>query len=132
MELRLSTQERIEMLDITPKLEELVSSSHLKEGVVLCYVPHTTAGLIINENADPTVVHDILTTLQRLVPREQGYAHAEGNSQAHIISSIVGNQVAIPVVNGKLCLGTWQGVFFVELDGPRQRRVTVMLIPCRV
>ena len=116
-------------VDITNQVEEEVRKSNLKSGVCVVYVPHTTAAVTINETAAPTVRQDILMTLRKAVPDSLPYAHAEGNSPAHVKSSLVGASITIPVEDGKLVLGTWQGVFFCEFDGPRRRQVYVKLLP---
>jgi secondary thiamine-phosphate synthase enzyme len=106
-----------------------VSQSGISSGLACVYVPHTTAGVTINENADPDVVHDILAALDEAVPWRQGfYRHGEGNSAAHVKSSMMGCQTAIPIADGQLTLGTWQGVYFAEFDGPRTRRVIVTVV----
>jgi secondary thiamine-phosphate synthase enzyme len=116
-------------VDITSQVEEEVRRSDIKSGVCVVYVPHTTAAVTINENADPTVRQDILMTLRKAVPDSLPYAHAEGNSPAHVKSSLVGASITIPIEDGRLVLGTWQGVFFCEFDGPRRRQVSVKIIP---
>jgi secondary thiamine-phosphate synthase enzyme len=116
-------------VDITKQIEEEVRKSDIKSGICIVYVPHTTAAVTINENADPTVRQDILMTLRKAVPDSLPYAHAEGNSPAHVKSSLVGASITIPIEDGKLVLGTWQGVFFCEFDGPRRRQVYVKLLP---
>ena len=123
------TSGRDDFLDITPRLQQVVVESKVSRGLLSVYVPHTTAGVTINENADPDVVHDILAALDQAVPwRQPFYQHGEGNSAAHVKSSMVGCQTAIPIVGGQLALGTWQGVYFAEFDGPRTRRVIVTVI----
>jgi len=120
------TGARSEMRDITSEVRRAVAEAGVREGLVTVYVPHTTAGVTINENADPDVVHDLLAALDRAVPwRQPFYQHGEGNSAAHVKSTLVGCSAAVPVVEGRLALGTWQAVFFCEFDGPRTRRVTV-------
>jgi len=119
----INTRDRSEMIDITSKVEEELKRSGLKDGVCFLFVPHTTAGITINEGADPSVVVDIQATLNRLVPWEGSYRHLEGNSAAHIKSSLIGNSVIVLVESGRLRLGTWQGIFFCEFDGPRSRKV---------
>jgi len=119
----INTRDRSEMIDITSKVEEELKRSGLKDGVCFLFVPHTTAGITINEGADPSVVVDIQATLNRVVPWEGAYRHLEGNSAAHIKSSLIGNSVIVFVESGRLKLGTWQGVFFCEFDGPRSRKV---------
>ena len=121
----IKTGDRSEMIDITSKVEEELQRSGLKDGVCFLYVPHTTAGITINESADPSVVVDIQTTLDKLVPWEAAYRHREGNSAAHIKSSLVGNSAMVLAESGHLKLGTWQGIFFCEFDGPRSRKLHV-------
>jgi len=117
------------MVDITGRVRQALEAAGISEGLVTVYVPHTTAGVTINENADPDVVHDILAALDQAVPWRQGfYHHGEGNSAAHVKSSIVGCSTAIPVAAGRMTLGTWQGVYFCEFDGPRTRRCIVTVI----
>jgi len=114
------------MIDITSRVENVVGESGITDGAVCVYVPHTTAGVTINENADPDVVHDMLAALDRAIPLRQGfYQHGEGNSAAHVKSSLVGCSAAVPISGGRMSLGTWQAVFFCEFDGPRTRRVVV-------
>lgn len=126
--LDVNTSERTQMLDITPAVGRLVTQSGVIEGTCLLYVPHTTAGLTINENADPTVVADMLMELNKMVPFDDGYRHSEGNSAAHIKSSLVGVNLFLLVSGGKLQLGTWQGIYFCEFDGPRRRKVLVKVV----
>jgi secondary thiamine-phosphate synthase enzyme len=116
------------MVDITGRVSRVVSQSGVDQGVCYVFVPHTTAGLTINENADPTVQSDILDRLDKLVPWRDGYQHSEGNSAAHIKASLMGPSHAVLVRNGELWLGTWQGVFLCEFDGPRSRRVWVKVV----
>lgn len=123
----LRTKAREEFVDITRTIEEDVRSSGLKEGLCVVYVPHTTAAVTINEDADPSVKEDILRQLKVLVPRDGNYSHGEGNSDAHIKSSLLGVSQIIPIHEGRLVLGTWQGIFFCEFDGPRNRRFYVLL-----
>ncbi|MGQ9630232.1 MAG: secondary thiamine-phosphate synthase enzyme YjbQ [bacterium] len=124
-EIDVRSRERSEMIDITPRIEEIVARSGVEEGVCYVFVPHTTAGITINENADPSVKSDILMELDKIVPWRGGYSHSEGNSAAHIKASIVGSSETVFVEGGRLVLGTWQGVFLCEFDGPRSRRVMV-------
>jgi secondary thiamine-phosphate synthase enzyme len=120
------TQRRAQMIDVTGKIAQIVNNSGVSDGFVVAFVPHTTAGITINENADPDVVHDILLKLEEIIPHHHhGYRHGEGNSDAHIKASLVGSSVTIMVENSQLCLGTWQGVYFCEFDGPRSRRMMV-------
>jgi secondary thiamine-phosphate synthase enzyme len=116
-------------VDITSDIEEEVRKSNVQSGICVVYVPHTTAAVTINENADPTVRQDILMSLRKAVPDSLPYAHAEGNSPAHVKSSLVGASTIIPIEEGRLVLGTWQGVFFCEFDGPRRRHVCVQILP---
>ena len=122
----LSTPERNCLLDITDQVARAVGDSGLEDGAVMVYIPHTTAGVTVNEGADPAVKADILARLEKLVPENAGYRHAEGNSDAHIKSTIVGSSCLVPVESGKLALGTWQKIFFCEFDGPRNRRFSVI------
>jgi secondary thiamine-phosphate synthase enzyme len=123
-----STNRRCELIDITDKIQEIASDAGISEGTVTVYCPHTTAAITINENADPDVVHDILLTLAELVPQHKsGYRHSEGNSDAHIKSSIIGCSKTILISSGKMQLGTWQAIFFCEFDGPRRRTVHVQI-----
>jgi secondary thiamine-phosphate synthase enzyme len=123
-----STGKRNEMVDITGKVEKAVADSGISDGTVVIYCPHTTAAITINENADPDVVHDILLTLSALVPQDkEGYRHSEGNSDAHVKSSIIGCSETVLVNNGQMQLGTWQGIYFCEFDGPRKRSVIVQI-----
>ena len=114
-----------EFFDITVKIQDMVRASGIKEGFCMLYVPHTTAGITINENADPSVKDDILSILNKVVPWEASYRHLEGNSPAHIKSTIVGASEIIAIENKQLVLGAWQGIFFCEFDGPRTRKVDV-------
>ncbi len=117
------------MVDVTADVQRVVSASGLKDGYVLCFVPHTTAGITIQENADPDVQHDVLWKLDQLVPREEsGYRHSEGNSDGHIKSSMMGVSTLVPVDAGRLVLGTWQAIYFCEFDGPRSRRLLVKCV----
>jgi secondary thiamine-phosphate synthase enzyme len=110
-------------IDITSTVKSIVQDTGVKEGICTVFVPHTTAGVTINEAADPAVKQDIVTELNKIVPFDDGYTHAEGNSAAHIKASLVGSSVSIPVSGGRLILGTWQGIYFCEFDGPRRRNV---------
>lgn len=124
-----STHDRDELVDITSKVSRAVKDAGIREGAVTVYVPHTTAGVTINENADPSVVHDIIAALDAAVPwRQSFYRHAEGNSAAHVKSSLVGCHTTVPVRDGSMMLGTWQGVYFCEFDGPRTRHVIVTVV----
>lgn len=122
------TNSRMQMLDITDLVQKKIKESGISDGLCVCYVPHTTAGITINEGADPAVCEDIIHKLDELVPRRGGYRHLEGNADSHIKSSIIGSSVTVIVENGRLSLGTWQRIFFCEFDGPRTRRVWIKLI----
>lgn len=124
-EITLQTRVREDMLDVTRQVQDIVSAEGWKNGAVLVFCVHTTAAVTINENADPDVCRDMLFGLSRISPDLVEFRHNEGNSDAHIKSSIVGASELIPVENGVLCLGTWQGIWFCEFDGPRKRRVLV-------
>ena len=125
---QLKTGRRQEFVDITKLIEADLLAASLDEGLCVVFVTHTTAALTINENADPDVPRDMLVKLTQLVPENDNYRHLEGNSDAHILSTLIGCSLTIPVQQGQLVLGTWQGIFFVELDGPRQRRFKVKLM----
>ena len=127
MILKVKTGAKTELIDITSEIRNLVRSSSIKEGFCMLYVPHTTAAVTINESADPSVKSDILMILNKIIPWEAEYRHLEGNSPAHIKSTIVGASELIAIENEKLVLGTWQGIFFCEFDGPRNRKVNVQL-----
>jgi secondary thiamine-phosphate synthase enzyme len=125
---RISTKSRNQMIDITSRISSLVGQSGITNGDVIVYCPHTTAAITINENADPSVPHDLLLTLEELMPpHRSGYRHSEGNSDSHCKSSLVGCSEQILVKGGAMQLGTWQGIFFCEFDGPRSRRVIVQV-----
>jgi len=125
--IKVSTKERTSLVDITGEIEKIVRDSGVKDGVCALFVPHTTAGITINENADPSVKADMLKELNKIVPFEDGYSHMEGNAAAHIKSTLVGQTVNVFIEDGALVLGTWQGIFFCEFDGPRQRKVLFKL-----
>ena len=121
------TPDREAMIDVTREIATVVSGSGIAAGVVTLFVPHTSAGITINENADPDVTTDMLDWLRRLIPRDAGFRHAEGNSDAHLKSSLVGTSVQVPLVDGRLLLGQWQGIYFCEFDGPRLRQLEVVV-----
>ncbi len=108
-------------------VKKVIVNSGIKDGICYLYVPHTTAGITINENTDPNVVRDILVTLEKLIPQNGEYLHAEGNSDAHVKASLMGLSCTLPVINGRLSLGIWQGIYFTEFDGPRQRRLKILV-----
>jgi secondary thiamine-phosphate synthase enzyme len=126
--LKVSTGSRIELKDITAEVARIIGRWGLTDGHVLIYVPHTTAGVTINEAADPAVARDIEDVLTRLVPAGAGYRHAEGNADAHVKATLVGSSVLVRVASGRMALGTWQGIFFCEFDGPRTRRVELSVL----
>lgn len=121
--INLKTGSRNEMVDITASVQKEISKAGVTEGICVVYVPHTTAGVTINEGADPSVCFDIIKKLNELVPPNAGYRHMEGNSDSHIKTSIIGSSVTVLVENSRLILGTWQKIFFCEFDGPRSRKV---------
>jgi len=127
--LSLKTRSRTEFVDITGQLRQWVKDAGLRDGAVGVFVPHTTAGVTINENADPDVVHDLDGALDRMVPWKAGYRHGEGNSAAHLKASLMGSSVWAPVESGTVKLGVWQAVYFCEFDGPRERTVWLMFTP---
>ena len=129
-EIRVRSRARCEMVEITARLQEVVERSGMAAGVLVAQSLHTTAALTVNENADPDVPHDLLEKLERLIPqREPFYHHAEGNSDSHLKTSFFGPSLTVLVDGGRLVLGTWQGIFLCEFDGPRERRVAVQLLP---
>jgi secondary thiamine-phosphate synthase enzyme len=125
--INIKTGTRNELVDITSLVQKEVSKSGVGEGVCTVYVPHTTAGVTINEGADPDVCRDILAKLNEMVPAHAGYRHSEGNADSHIKASLMGSSVSVVVENGRLVLGTWQKIFFCEFDGPRSRKVYVRI-----
>lgn len=124
-EISVSTRSRTDLIDVTRLVAESVSRMGLREGVVTVFVPHTTAGITINEHADPNVVGDLMNTLDRLVPWSARYRHSEGNAAAHIKASLMGSSVQVIVSSGRLQMGRWQGIFLCEFDGPRERRIWI-------
>lgn len=126
-EILIKTSRRIEFVNITGKVEQIVKESKIENGLCVAYAPHTTAAITINENADPDVIADIIAMLNALVPEKGNYSHSEGNSDAHIKSSLLGNEKTLIIKNGKLLLGTWQGIYFCEFDGPRERKIYVSI-----
>lgn len=127
-EISISTTSRNELIDITSFVGDLVKASKVSSGVCHIFIPHTTAGITINENADPSVRRDILVNLRRIVPPEGDYEHTEGNADAHIKSTLVGTDKTVPIEDGNLVFGTWQGIFFCEFDGPRHRKILIEII----
>ena len=121
--LSIKTNAQTEMLDITSQVQEMITAEGFQNGICMLYVPHTTAGITINESADPSVRKDILMVLNQVVPWKADYRHMEGNSPAHVKSSLMGASQLVAVENGQMVLGTWQGIFFCEFDGPRTRKL---------
>ena len=124
----IDSHQRVELIDITAKVRAAIGSSGIAEGLAVVFTPHTTAAVTINENADPDVARDLVTALNQLVPFDNQYRHAEGNSAAHVKSSLVGISETLIVQGGTPLLGTWQGVYFCEFDGPRRRQVQVRVV----
>jgi secondary thiamine-phosphate synthase enzyme len=122
------TSKRAELIDITARVSGIVAGGRIKSGTCFLFCPHTTAGLTLNENADPSVKSDIVNTLDKLVPEGAGYAHAEGNADSHVKSSLLGHSLTVFIEAGRLCLGRWQGIYFCEGDGPRSREVWVKIL----
>jgi len=127
-EIAIKTNTKTQILDITAQVQKVLGESGIAEGLCCVFVPHTTAGVTINENADPSVKQDIVMELNKIIPFDDNYSHLEGNSAAHIKASIIGSSVNIPVKNNNLLLGTWQGICFCEFDGPRQRHFYVKIV----
>ena len=125
----IKTNTRVEFQDITRKVKDIVGSSGVKSGICYVFVPHTTAGIIVNEHADPSVVEDIAAQLDKMVPQHGNYRHMEGNSPAHIKASMLGDSETLFIEDGQIVLGTWQGIFFCEFDGPRNRHILVRILP---
>jgi len=128
-ELSVRTHNRTEMVDITAKVQQFIQESKVQNGLLILFVPHTTAAVTVNENADPSVQEDILSQVNKLIPFAGPYQHSEGNAAAHIKSTLVGTSQAVFIEGGRLALGTWQGLFFCEFDGPRSRKVWLKIIP---
>lgn len=130
-EFRIKTPEREKLVNVTREIQNIVNNSNIREGVCRIFVPHTTAGITINENADPSVMKDIISYLGKLIPVGGGlgysFSHREGNSDAHIKCSLIGNMLEVLIHEGRLILGTWQGIMFSEFDGPRSRRVCMQI-----
>jgi len=129
MRIEVPTDRREQLLDVTAAVRDAVATTGVGTGAVLVYCPHTTAAVTINENADPDVTRDIIDGLARIAPRDAGWRHIEGNSDGHLKTSLVGPSVLIPIENGRLGLGTWQGVYLCEFDGPRRRGLIITVLP---
>jgi secondary thiamine-phosphate synthase enzyme len=127
-QLTVKSRKKADVVDVTARVQEVVKASGVKSGLCHVYVAHTTAGVFINENADPDVMDDFLNTLDRLVPWQHDYRHAEGNAAAHIKAILVGTSQSVPVIDGRLSLGRWQGVYFAEFDGPRERQLRITVL----
>jgi len=127
-QIKISTKKREEMLDITGSIQDVLKKNKWQNGLILVYCTHTTAGVTINESADPSVATDLIGKLRELIPERDNYSHMEGNSDAHIKSSLIGCSEQLIVQNADLVLGTWQGIFFAEFDGPRSRKVNVQFV----
>jgi secondary thiamine-phosphate synthase enzyme len=126
--LTVRTSSRTQFVDITSEIVKFIEESKVRNGICVVFVPHTTVGITINENADPSVRQDIMNTLNKLVPPSAGYTHLEGNADSHIKASLVGSSVTLIIENGRPLLGTWQGIYFCEFDGPRTRSVYVKIV----
>jgi secondary thiamine-phosphate synthase enzyme len=127
-EITVQTHARCELVNVTARLQQAVTDSGIAEGLLTASVQHTTAGLTVNENADPDVATDLLAQLERMAPKRADYRHQEGNSDAHLKASLVGAAVTVLVSEGRLALGTWQGIFFCEFDGPRRRQIKARVL----
>jgi secondary thiamine-phosphate synthase enzyme len=125
LRVQVNSRSRSDLIDITGNIRDLVRGSKVQDGICFLYMPHTTAGILINENADPSVARDILNDLERIIPWDGHYQHREGNAAAHIKSSIIGSSEIVFIEAGELALGTWQGIYLAEFDGPRQRNIWV-------
>jgi secondary thiamine-phosphate synthase enzyme len=125
----IKTRQRNEMIDVTDRVQQAVRDRGVNDGVVIVFIPHTTAGVTINENADPDVKHDLLKKLESLIPKHESYyQHGEGNSDSHLKMQLTGNSATVIIEDGKLVLGTWQGIYFCEFDGPRTREMHIKII----
>lgn len=123
------TKAKEDLIDITPRVQEEIESIGLENGLCLVYIPHTTAGVTVNENADPSVRDDLLMSVRKIVPDSLPFRHMEGNSPAHVKASLIGSSINLIIEEGRLSLGTWQGIFFCEFDGPRNRKVYLKTLP---
>ncbi len=126
--IEIKTNKRMEMVDVTGTVREIVRKAGVRNGICVLYVPHTTAAVTVNENADPSVRRDISRTLAKLVPAGAGYEHLEGNADSHIKATMVGPSETLIITNGDILLGTWQGIFFCEFDGPRRRKMFIKIV----
>lgn len=128
IELTVKTSKQTDFVEITSLVRKAVSDTKIREGVCYIFIPHTTAGITINENADPDVITDMTAGLEKIVPQRGSYQHSEGNSPAHIKSSLMGSSITVFIENGSLALGTWQGIYLAEFDGPRTRKIWIKII----
>jgi len=126
--INIHTRKKSELIDITEEVKKIVAAEKTKDGTIFLFVPHTTAGLTINENSDPSVKSDIIGKMNEMIPEDDGYSHSEGNSASHIKSSLFGNELFFFIENGQLVLGTWQGIYFCEFDGPRDRELYLKIL----
>lgn len=126
--LEIKTQKKVDLIDITSPIKKVIVKSGVQEGICIIFVPHTTAGVTINENADPDVIRDIIESINKIVPFDASYKHSEGNSPAHIKSSLFSPDHTLIIENGTLSLGVWQGIYFCEFDGPRNRKLFVKVL----
>ena len=129
IEISIRTTDHCQFLNIDREVQKAIDRSGVQDGICVVFVPHTTAGITINENADPDVTRDMKLILDRVVPWEGGYAHAEGNAAAHVKASMMGNSAQVIIANGRLQFGTWQSLYFCEFDGPRSRKVWIQILP---
>ena len=127
--LQINSRKKVEMIEVTSEIRAIIKTTDISNGMIHLYVPHTTAAITINENADPDVSRDLIMELNKIVPFEDGYHHQEGNSAAHLKSSLIGVSEFIPLENGEMIVGIWQGIYFCEFDGPRQRKLHIQVIP---
>jgi secondary thiamine-phosphate synthase enzyme len=127
-EISVVSKRKTEFIDISKTAQEIVKKEGIDDGICVLFVPHTTAAITVNENADPDVIRDINYKLNKIVPFDDGYLHKEGNSDAHIKASLVGNSITLMIHDGKIILGTWQGIYFCEFDGPRERKVFIKVL----
>ena len=127
--IQINSQQKVELIDVTADIRAVLKTMDIKDGNLYLYVPHTTAAVTLNENADPDVTRDMIMELNKIVPFADDYHHLEGNSAAHLKSSLIGVSELIPLKNGQPVLGTWQGIYFCEFDGPRQRQLQLKVIP---
>lgn len=126
--INIKTNSRFDIVDITLQVQNIVSKSNIKSGILVIFIPHTTAGISINENADPDVVYDLKNIFNNMIPEHNNYRHMEGNSQAHALSTLTSPSITLIIENGEIVLGTWQNIYFMEYDGPRNRKARIQII----